>query len=119
MFLEQCGYFDLVVDTSEVNLAVRFTITITVPNTSDISDMTIVGYSFPGLNNNITYLQNSANSFSSSAAASVNTSTIRVYVSWNDNVQTELMNDVQDTQVALNQGDALVDVNVSFEQLVN
>lgn len=115
----QCGYFDLVVDTSEVNLAVRYTVTVTVPSSSNISDIKIVGYSFPGQTNNITYLQNNSNTVSSSAAANISTSTMRIYISWNDDTQTESMNDIQDTQVALNSGKGVVQASVLFEQLVN
>lgn len=113
------GYFDLAIDTSEVNLAVRFKITATNATNSDISDLKIIGYSYPGQQNNITYLENGANEVQSSAASSVNSSTIRVYVSWNDDSNTENLNDVQDTQIALNNGKAIVSVNVLFEQLVN
>ncbi len=113
------GYFDLSIDTSEVNLAVRFKITATNATNSDISDLKIIGYSYPGQQNNITYLENGANEVQSSAASSVNSSTIRVYVSWNDDSNTENLNDVQDTQIALNNGKAIVSVNVLFEQLVN
>ena len=119
LFLEHYGYFDLVVDTSEINLAVRYTITCTIPEESDIPDAKIVGYSFPGQQNYITYLNSTQSSVSSSSAASVNTNTIRIYVSWNDDSHTETLNDSQDTQIALNNGKALVKVNVLFEQLVN
>ena len=88
-FQELYGYFDLVVDTSEVNLAVRYTVTATNATTSDIADLKIVGYSFPGQQNYITYLA------------------------------TETLNDSQDTQIALNNGKAIVEAHVLFEQLVN
>lgn len=118
-FQELCGYFDLVVDTSEVNLAVRYTVTATNATTSDISDLKIVGYSFPGQQNYITYLEDGVNQVHSSAASTVNSSSIRIYVSWNDNSQSENLNDVQDTQIALNGGKAIVNAHVLFEQLVN
>lgn len=119
LFQAHYGYFDLVVDTSEVNLAVRYTVTCSIPENSDIPDAKIVGYSFPGQQNYITYIDNTQNSVSSSSAASVNTNTIRIYVSWNDDSHTETLSDSQDTQIALNSGKALVNVKVLFEQLVN
>ena len=64
-------------------------------------------------------MNSTQSSVSSSSAASVNTNTIRIYVSWNDDSHTETLNDSQDTQIALNNGKALVKVNVLFEQLVN
>lgn len=118
-FQEHYGYFDLVVDTSEVNLAVRFTITATNASTSDIADLKIVGYSFPGQQDYITYLENGVNEVRSSAATNVNSSSIRIYVSWNDDSTTETLNDSQDTQIALNNGKAIVNAHVLFEQLVN
>ena len=118
-FQELYGYFDLVVDTSEVNLAVRYTVTATNATTSDIADLKIVGYSFPGQQNYITYLENGVNEVHSSLATDVNSSTIRIYVSWNDDSLTETLNDSQDTQIALNNGKAIVEAHVLFEQLVN
>ena len=119
MYQARYGYFDLVVDTSEVNLGVRYTVTCSVPATSNIPDAKIVGYSFPGQQNYITYLNGTNTSVSSSSAASVNSNTIRIYVSWDDNSETETLNDVQDTQIALNSGNAIISVNVLFEQLIN
>ncbi|MBR0426984.1 MAG: hypothetical protein IJK18_02120 [Clostridia bacterium] len=118
-FLELYGYFDLVVDTSKVNLAVKYTITTEVDENSDIPDAKIVGYSFPGQQNYITYLESTANSVSSSSAASVNSNTIRIYVSWNDNPNTEILNDSEDTQIAVNSSKAKLKATVLFEQLVN
>lgn len=118
-FQELYGYFDLVVDTSEVNLAVRYTVTATNATTSDIADLKIVGYSFPGQQNYITYLENGVNEVHSSLAKDINSSTIRIYVSWNDDSATETLNDSQDTQIALNNGKAIVEAHVLFEQLVN
>ena len=119
LFLELCGYFDLIVDTSEINLAVRYTITTAVDENSDIPDAKIVGYSFPGQQDYITYLDSTENSVSSSSAVSVNTNKIRIYVSWNDNPNTETLNDNQDTQIAVNSGKAKLKATVLFEQLVN
>lgn len=119
LFLELCGYFDLIVDTSEINLAVRYTITTAVDENSDIPDAKIVGYSFPGQQDYITYLDSTENSVSSSSAVSVNTNKIRIYVSWNDNPNTETLNDNQDTQIAVNGGKAKLKATVLFEQLVN
>lgn len=118
-FLEHYGYFDLVVDTSEINLGVKYTVSCSVPETSNIPDAKIIGYSFPGQQNYITYLQGTDTSVSSSSSASVNSNTIRIYVSWDDNSETETLNDIQDTQIALNEGTAQITVNVLFEQLVN
>ena len=107
------------IDTSEVNLAVRYTVTATSSTNNDIADLKIVGYSFPGQQNYISYLTNGQTSVQSSVAPSVNSVTVRIYVTWDDDTATQSLNDVQDTQIALNSGTAEVSVNVLFEQLVN
>lgn len=114
---EALGYFDLVIDSSEIVLPFRFTITATADANNDIADAKIVGYSYPGQVDYITYLAANATSIQGSANGSVNSTTIRVYVSWNDDASTQLLNDVQDTALALNSADAILNVNVSFEQL--
>ncbi len=115
----QCGYFDLVIDSSEVSLAFRYTITVSVTQSSDITDAKIVGYSFPGVQNYITYLNSQSTNIQSSAASSVETSRIRVYVVWDDDENTEDLNDAEDTLIALQSGEAEIEVNVSFEQQLN
>ena len=111
------GYFDLVIDSSEIVLPFRFTITASANSNNDIADAKIVGYSYPGQIDYITYLASNATSIQGSANGSVNSTTIRVYVSWNDDASTQLLNDIQDTAIALSSGEAVLDVTVSFEQL--
>lgn len=119
LYQAQYGYFDLVVDTSEVDLAVKYTITATLLNTNEIADCKIIGYSFPGQIDTITYLNDSNTEVQGSVAAEYDSSTIRIYVSWDDNEETESLNDTQDTSIALNSGKAVIQANVSFEQLIN
>lgn len=78
-----------------------------------------MGYSFPGQQNYISYLTDGQTSVQSSVAPTVNSVTVRIYVAWDDEAATQTLNDVQDTQIALNSGNAEVTVNVLFEQLVN
>lgn len=119
LYQAQYGYFDLIVDTSEVDLAVKYTVTATLLNTNEIADCKIIGYSFPGQIDTITYLNDSNTEVQGSVAAEYDSSTIRIYVSWDDNEETENLNDTQDTSIALNSGKAVIQANVSFEQLIN
>ena len=119
MFLGLCGYFDLTIDSSNVSLAFGYTVTASVCADSDITDAKIVGYSFPGSSNTITYLNNSTPEVHSSAAASVNSSVIRVYVVWDDDDSTQQLNDVEDTLIATSAGEAKIQVSVLFEQQIN
>lgn len=119
LYQAQYGYFDLIVDTSEVDLAVKYTVTATLLNTNEIADCKIIGYSFPGQIDTITYLNDLNTEVQGSVAAEYDSSTIRIYVSWDDNEETENLNDTQDTSIALNSGKAVIQANVSFEQLIN
>ena len=119
LYQAQYGYFDLIVDTSEVDLAVKYTVTATLLNTNEIADCKIIGYSFPGQIDTITYLNDSNTEVQGCVAAEYDSSTIRIYVSWDDNEETESLNDTQDTSIALNSGKAVIQANVSFEQLIN
>ena len=119
LYQAQYGYFDLIVDTSEVDLAVKYTVTATLLNTNEIADCKIIGYSFPGQIDTITYLNDSNTEVQGSVAAEYDSSTIRIYVSWDDNEETESLNDTQDTSIALNSGKAVIQANVSFEQLID
>ena len=119
LYQAQYGYFDLIVDTSEVDLAVKYTVTATLLNTNEIADCKIIGYSFSGQIDTITYLNDSNTEVQGSVAAEYDSSTIRIYVSWDDNEETESLNDTQDTSIALNSGKAVIQANVSFEQLIN
>ncbi len=119
LYQAQYGYFDLIVDTSEVDLAVKYTVTATLLNTNEIADCKIIGYSFPGQIDTITYLNDSNTEVQGSVAAEYDSSTIRIYVSWDDNEETESLNDTQDTSIALNSGKSVIQANVSFEQLIN
>lgn len=119
LYQAQYGYFDLIVDTSEVDLAVKYTVTATLLNTNEIADCKIIGYSFPGQIDTITYLNDSNTEVQGSVAAEYDSSTIRIYVSWDDNEETESLNDTQDTSIALNSGKAVIQANVLFEQLIN
>ena len=110
------GYYDLIIDSSNVSLPFRFHITCSVAENSDIKDAKIIGYSRNG-NKQITYLDDSATEITDSVADTVDTCSVRVYVKWIDDDSSETMNDVNDTSVAVNSGKAIITTNISFEQI--
>lgn len=110
------GYYDLVLDSSNVSLPFRFHITCSVAENSDIKDAKIIGYSRNG-NKQITYLDDSETEITDSVADTVETCSVRVYVKWIDDDSSETMNDVNDTSVAVNSGKAIITTNISFEQI--
>ncbi len=82
------GYFDLNIDSSNVFLPFRFTVTLDVPEENEINDVKIIGYSYPGKIDYITYTDDSSNSINSSCARDVDSLLIRIYVSWDDDENT-------------------------------
>lgn len=110
------GYYDLIIDSSNVSLPFRFHITCSVAENSDIKDAKIIGYSRNG-NSQITYLDNSKKEITDSVSETVDTCSVRVYVKWIDNDSSETMNDTNDTSVAINNGNAIITTNISFEQI--
>ena len=110
------GYYDLILDSSNVSLPFRFHITCSVDENSDIKDAKIIGYSRNG-NSQITYLDDSETEITDSVADTVDTCSVRVYVKWIDEDSSETMNDTDDTSVAINSGKAIITTKISFEQI--
>ena len=110
------GYYDLIIDSSNVSLPFRFHITCSVDENSDIKDAKIIGYSRNG-NSQITYLDDSETEITDSVADTVDTCSVRVYVKWIDEDSSETMNDTDDTSVAINSGKAIITTKISFEQI--
>lgn len=113
------GYFDITIDSSNVSLAFNYTVTASVNENSDVTDLKVIGYSFDeGITT--TYLNNSSEAITSSVATNINYSSIRVYVQWDDTTTgVTAMNDIADTLAAVDNGNAIMDVNILFEQTSN
>ena len=116
MYLAQFGYFDLVIDSSRVSLNYSYTITISTPATSNVTDIKLKGYSLDG-GTTITDLSSGVTQITNSVANNVNSVSIRVYVQWSDDSATETMNDISDTSVAVTNGKAVIQANINFEQI--
>jgi len=116
LFQEVLGYFDLSIDSTEVSLSYNYSITITPAANSDIRDLKITGYSLDGGTTEIA-LNPTQTAVSNDVLSNVNSTSVRVYVTWNDDAATESMNDVNDTAVALSGGKAIVKVNINFNQI--
>ena len=116
MYLAQFGYFDLVIDSSRVSLNYSYTITISTPATSNVTDIKLKGYSLDG-GTTITDLSSGVTQITNNVANNVNSVSIRVYVQWSDDSATETMNDISDTSVAVSNGKAVIQANINFEQI--
>ncbi len=111
------GYFDLVIDSTRVEVSYNQTITITPGDDNTISDLRIVGYKindgdtilFDGTSNTITTTHNLSNTN--------NNNTYRIFIEWYDGTG-ETMNNAADTSAASN-GVASVKVALNFTQKAN
>lgn len=114
------GYFDLELDCSDADVSFSYTITITSNENSCITDIVTTGYSIDG--GKIISFSEATNSISENIYynSGITTRNIRVYIKWNDDSDTENMNNVQDTAATLNSTNgALLNVNLEFTQIAD
>src|SRR5574344_464511 len=112
------GYFDIIINGNDTDVSFTYTITITNPTTSPITDLNLVKYTIDsGAYNNFAtgtnYISNDILYNDTNK-----THTIRVYVNWNDDSATQTMNNTQDT-AATNNETTSFNVNVNLIQKAN
>lgn len=110
------GYFDIEIDTDEVTIPFKYTVTAEPDILNDIDDIEVIGYSLNGNNQNITYLSNENTEIANTVYPTSENSSIRIYIKWNDD-SSETLDDDEDTEIALDEGKAAVRVNVLVEQI--
>lgn len=109
------GYFDVIVDGSDISVPFKYTITSLLGTNNEISDLKIVGYSLDNNNDNISYLTEINPNVEISVQPN-QSSTIRVYVQWNDDENSQNLNDEEDTLLAQDNAIGSVVVSLKFEQ---
>lgn len=114
------GYFDLKLDCSDADVSFSYTITIAPNENSSISDIIATGYSID--DGELISFSEATNSISENIYynSGITSRNIRVYIKWNDDAESESMNNVQDTAAALDStNSALLDVNLQFTQIAD
>lgn len=110
------GYFDITIDSSNVDVAFNETITLSQNEDNTVDDLVFVGYK---LNNGTMVSLNDVSSATITSSHALNeqntTNTYRVYIKWNDDENTETMNNADDTE-ASDDGTAKIDININFIQ---
>ena len=110
------GYFEIEIDSSDVDVSFIETITLSLSSTNTVTDLEVYGYSLNG--GSIVYFNNDPTVITSNHALheqnTLNTYTI--YVRWKEGTG-ELMDNEDDTDATLH-GVAAVDINVNFLQTV-
>lgn len=106
------GYFDIVIDASEVDVSFDYTIQIT--ENANLEDLKVIGYS---IGTNGTRQQvNGAITNTIAYNAANKTQTIRVYLSWIDSDPNQTMDNKADTQVTIDLENVALGVSLSFVQ---
>ena len=108
------GYFDLVLDFSQVDVAFNYKISTSVNANSSVKDLVVTGYSIDGgeiINSNEPITEDIM------LSSNIDTRTIRIYLVWDDSA-TSSMDNLSDTAIS-NTGKAMFDVNINFTQLAS
>lgn len=113
------GYFDIVIDTTDIDVSFRYEISTNIASDSSVTDLNVTGYSMNGgsiipVSGNITSIGNTI-LYSSTSDRIIN---LRIYIAWLDS-ETETMDNASDTMASLNDGNAKLNVLLSFIQMAN
>lgn len=110
------GQFDITIDGSETDTAYSLDFAIGVSDQSDVKDLIITKYTIGDDLTEYTYDGNLITTFNLTDEKNI---TYHFFVKWNDDDLTETMNNSDDTTAAVNNGKAVMDINVKVTQLVN
>ena len=107
------GYFDVVIDSSNVGVAFDETITLSLNEDNTVTDLVFTGYK---KNNDpvVTFTNASEITTSHQLNEATTINTYRFYIAWQDGTG-ETMDNADDTDASAN-GTAAIDVNINFVQ---
>lgn len=112
------GYFDIKIDATLADVSFKYTIVPTVDKDASVTDIITTGYEVnPGDTSNIiAYDENTG--IEGEIVHNTSGDTIRIYIEWNDNEETQSMTNEDDTKAA-SQEDAKTTVNpiITFTQV--
>ncbi len=113
------GYFDLNLDFSDADVSFKYEITSGADENSSVKDLVATGYSindgekveFENYNEPISEII--------PLSSSIKTRKIRIYIMWNDNADSQTMDNTADTLSTSSENPALFHVNISFTQITD
>ena len=110
------GYFDLQLDASDVD--VSFTYNISVARNANLRDFVVTGYQVDSGTTNSVDVSVETPTISDDILITdtTRTHTIRVFIGWNDDADTQELNNAQDTTVTGTYDNINLTVNLSFVQ---
>ena len=112
------GYFDIVIDSSDVDVSFNYTITPSIQENSCVKDLNVTGYS---LNNGeiISVVDNAPISNNILYKDGITTTSIRIHIKWTDD-ETATMDNKADTQTTIDETcKGNINVTLNFIQLQN
>lgn len=113
---QSVGYFDLVLDYSNVDTSFEYTIVTSIPESSGVTDLIVTGYSIDG--GTIVPVSGGLTNITNTILLSEveRTKTIRIYITWEDSL-TETMDNEADTDATIAQAQAVLSVLINFKQV--
>lgn len=110
------GYFDITINSSNVDVAFNEIITLSKSNNNTVTDLKFTGYKLN--NGELINFEDTTMVTSTHALNEENKiNTYRFYIQWVDG-NNEEMNNIEDTEAAIN-GTAAINVNINFIQNAN
>lgn len=106
------GYFDIIIDGTNADVSFKYTVTINPISNRTIKDLKIVKYTIDDID--YTYNDNIAGIINYNDENK--TKSIRVFFIWNDDEETQEMNNSEDTLATIN-GNANYRVNINLIQV--
>lgn len=113
------GYFDLNLDFSSVDVSFKYEITAIADENSSVQDLVSIGYSIDDGEKIIFENYNTPITEVIELSSNIKTRKIRIYILWNDNEESQTMNNSSDTLSTITENPALFHVNISFTQITN
>lgn len=114
------GYFDLSLDCTDADVSFSYNITISPNEESSVTDIITTGYSID--DGDIITFDDTVNSITDNIyySSGITNRNIRVYIKWNDDLQTENMDNEADTSATLDTANgALLNVDLVFTQIAD
>lgn len=111
------GYFDLNLDFSNADVSFQYEITASADENSSVKDLVATGYSIDGGEKIMFENYNDPITEIIELSSNIESRNIRVYIMWNDNVDSQIMTNDEDTISTTSENPPLLHVNVSFTQI--
>ena len=110
------GYFDLEFDFRDADVSFEYEITTSVDENSIVKDLMTTGYSVDDGEKIEFDEYNEPIKETIDLNSGIETRKIRIYILWNDDEQTQIMGNEEDTLVTISNNPAILKVNISFKQ---